>query len=111
MTIFIQNLSFKAILGILDFERTTPQSIEVDCEIKYSYKKEESCFIDYTEVASLIESTMKSEKFFLIEDAIEKLFQLLKVKFPQIESIKLTIYKPDIMPNCRVSVSDYRSYI
>jgi len=111
MTISIQNLNFHAILGILDFERTSPQSIEVDCEIKYSYKKEKANFIDYTEVASLIESTMKSEKFLLIEDALEKLFFTLKAKFPQIESIKITIYKPDIMPNCGVSVSDFRSYL
>jgi len=111
MTISIKNLSFKAILGILDFERNNPQSIEIDCEIKYSYKKEESDFIDYIEAASFIETTMKSEKFFLIEDAIERLFQLLKVKFPQIKSIKLTISKPNVMPNCRVSVSNYCSFV
>jgi len=111
MTIFIQNLSFKAILGILDFERVSPQNIEVDCEINYKYKKEKNNYIDYAKVVSLIETIMKSEKFFLIEDAIEKLFFTLKDKFPQIESMKITIYKPDIIPNCRVSVSDFRSYL
>jgi len=111
MTISIQNLSFKAILGILDFERTSAQNIEVDCEIVYRYKKEQNNYIDYAKVASLIESTMKSEKFLLIEDALEKLFFTLKDKFPQIESMKITIYKPDIIPNCRVSVSDFRSYL
>jgi len=111
MTISIKNLSFKAILGILDFERLSPQRIEVECEIKYTYKKEEANFIDYAEVASLIESTMKSEKFLLIEDALERLFPLLKDKFPQIETMKITICKPDIMPNCRVSVTDFRTFL
>jgi len=111
MTIYIQNLSFKAILGILSFERTSPQNIEVDCEITYRYKQEKNNYIDYAKVASLIESTMKSEKFLLVEDALERLFQIIKDQFPQIESMKITIYKPDIIPNCRVSVSDFRSYL
>jgi dihydroneopterin aldolase len=111
MTISIQNLSFEAILGILDFERISPQRIEVECEIDYQFIKEKKNFIDYAEIANLIESTMKSEKFFLIEDAIESLFPLLKDKYPQIETMKITICKPDIMPNCRVLVSDFRSFL
>ena len=111
MTICIQNLSFKAILGILDFERISTQNVEVECEINYRYKKEQNNYIDYAKVASLIESTMKSEKFFLIEDALESLFFILKDKFPQIESAKITICKPDIIPNCRVCVTDFRSYL
>jgi len=111
MTIYIQNLSFKAILGIFDFERKLPQNIEVNCEISYRYEKGECNYIDYSKVASLIESTIKSEKFFLIEDAIERLFLLLKDKFSQIETVKITICKPNVMPNCRVLVTDFRSYL
>jgi len=111
MTISIRALHFQAILGILDFERTSPQRIEVDCEITYSYKKEERGFLDYAEASSLIESTIKEEKFLLIEEALETLFANLKAKFPQIETIKITICKPDILPNCRVCVTDFRSYL
>jgi len=111
MTISIQDLSFKAILGILEIERKLPQNIEVNCEISYRYEKEKNNYIDYSKVANIIESTIKSEKFLLIEDAIEKLFPLLKDKFPQIQTLKITICKPDILPNCRVCVTDFRSYL
>ncbi|BDY12557.1 dihydroneopterin aldolase [Hydrogenimonas cancrithermarum] len=111
MTISIRSLHFQAIMGLLDFERTSPQCIEVDCEIAYGYQKEERRFLDYAEVASLIESTIKQEKFLLVEDALETLFGLLKAKFPQIETINITICKPDILPNCRVCVTDFRSYL
>lgn len=39
MTIHIEDLRFQAIIGILDFERTTPQDVVVDLTIKYKYKK------------------------------------------------------------------------
>ncbi len=109
MKISIQNLRFETILGILDFERKIPQNIEVECELTYSY--ENGIFLDYSKAVELIESTMKEEKFYLIEDAIERLFEKIKENFPQIKTVKITISKPDILPNCRVCVSDFRSYL
>ncbi|RUM44128.1 MAG: dihydroneopterin aldolase [Hydrogenimonas sp.] len=111
MRISIQDLHFEAIIGILDFERTTPQPIEVHCEIDYCYNPTQKEFLDYAKVASLIESTIQKEQFFLIEEALEALFSLLKNQFPQIEMIKITICKPTILPNCRVSVTDSRTYL
>ncbi len=109
MKISIQNLRFETILGILDFERKIPQNIEVDCELTYNY--ENGVFLDYSKAVELIENTMKKEKFYLIEDAIERLFEKIKENFPQIKTVKITISKPDILPNCRVCVSGFRSYL
>ncbi len=109
MKISIKNLSFEAILGILDFERQTPQRIEIDCEISYSYK--EGSYLDYAEAAKILETTVKDGKFQLIEEALDRLFEKIRENFPGIETIEIAIFKPDILPNCRICVSDFRSYL
>ncbi len=109
MKISIGALRFEAIMGVLDFERETPQTIEIDCEIVYSYS--DGDYLDYSDAANLLESTVKDGKFLLIEDALDQLFRKMREKFPQIERIEIAISKPDILPNCRVCVSDFRSYL
>jgi len=102
MTILIENLTFDTIIGILDFERITPQKVTIDCTIEYSHT--DSYFINYAEVAQLIENTMHTEKFELIETALDALGTILKQHFPPIKTLLLTIRKPDILPNCTVGV-------
>lgn len=108
MKVKIANLTFFAILGILEHERKTPQEVHVDCIFQYSFKEsskeKEDGFVDYSQVAHLIEKTIKEEQFFLIEEALLRLDSLLKKSFP-IELLSLTITKPTIMPNSIVSVT------
>jgi dihydroneopterin aldolase len=47
---------------------------------------------------------MKKEQFELVETALESLSQIIKSDFPLIQSLTLTIRKPDILPNCTVGV-------
>ena len=103
MTIYIEDLKFHAILGILDFERITPQEIIVNLKIEYDYNDE---FINYADVASIVKSTMIERKFLLIEDALKDLSLQLKNKFSNINILLLKITKPSILPDCRVSVSN-----
>jgi len=97
----IKNLEFDAILGILEEERKKAQKIVVDCNI--SYKKEED-FLDYAKIASFIQRFLQKRKFFLIEDALEKVIKSLQNDYPNIKKIKLKITKPNILDNCEVSV-------
>ena len=39
MTIFIENLTFDAIIGILPEERKVPQKVVVNAKLGYEYKK------------------------------------------------------------------------
>ena len=102
MKILIENLTFDTIIGILDFERTIPQKVSIDCTIDYSYS--EGSFINYAEVTQLIETTMKEKKFELIETALDLLGKTLKEDFPLIQKLSLTIRKPNILSNCTVGV-------
>lgn len=104
MKIIIENLSFETIIGILDFERTTPQTVLIDCRVEYCYTSEQ--FINYADVAGHIETTMHREQFCLIEEALETLAASLKKAFPLIRNLTLSIRKPDILRNCTVGVEE-----
>ncbi|MEW5831447.1 MAG: dihydroneopterin aldolase [Campylobacterota bacterium] len=103
MTILIEDLTFEAILGILPHERTTPQRVRVDCRIDYTYAQ--GRFINYAEVADQIVETMRNLQFELIETALETLGSILHERFSLIETLELTIRKPDILPHCTVGIS------
>jgi 7,8-dihydroneopterin aldolase/epimerase/oxygenase len=109
MNILIENLTFDTIIGIQDFERLTPQTVQIDCIIDYHYSL--NFFINYVEVTQLIQTTMDKEKFELIEEALESLIKTLKEAFPRIHSMTLTIRKPTILPNCTVGVSHFKQFI
>jgi len=103
MTIYIEDLKFQCIIGILDFERVTPQDVIINLTISYNYKKE---FINYADVTKLIEKEMIKNKFLLLEDALLRLSKKLKKKFPLIQTLDIKITKPSILPNTMVSVSN-----
>jgi len=103
MKIEIKDLSFKCIIGILDFERKKKQKVIVNISFDYVFKENE--FIDYGEISLLVQKQMKKKKFLLIEDAIIFLESKLKKNY-QINNLSIHISKPDILKNCIVSVSN-----
>jgi len=105
MKILIEGLEFDAILGILEFERQSPQKVQIDCTVDYPYSH--GNFINYADVAEHIETTMQDEKFELIETALETVTHSLKTLFPLIAELTLTIRKPNILPNCTVGVQHH----
>ncbi len=106
--IYINHLKISAIIGILEKERLKSQSIIVDCEIQY--KRDDSDFVNYSEVADLIKFLLISKKYFLLEDALDEIIKEIKDKFTTIKSIKLKLSKPEILPNCIVAVENFKKY-
>lgn len=105
MTIHIEDLKFKCIIGLLDHERHNPQEVIINLTLEYDYKDE---FINYAEVASLIESHLQEKRYELLEVALSNLLNLISITFPLTQRLYLKISKPDILPNCRVSVSNIK---
>jgi len=103
LTIEINNLTFKCIIGILDFERVTKQRVIINIKFDYTYK--EDYFIDYSEVSSFVKKTMKKKQFKLLEESIihleSELYKLYKIR-----KLKIKISKPDILKDCIVSLSN-----
>ena len=103
MKIEISDLTFKCIIGILDFERIKKQKVIVDLSFEYNFSKDN--FINYAEISTLIEKTMKKEKFLLLEDAILHLESLLNNNY-KITNLNIKISKPTILKNCIVSLTN-----
>ena len=108
MRIFIENLTFEAILGILPHERRTPQPIRIDITIEYDYQ--DGNFIDYAQVVDLVRETMQRGRFELIEEALGQLFVHLPRTFTAIETLGIKIAKPAILPDAIVAVEDFRTF-
>jgi len=107
VTIHIEDLEFQCIIGILNFERVTPQDIIVNLSIDYKYEKK---FINYVEIVEIIKEIMIKNEFLLIEEALNSLNLKLIKEYSSIKSMEIKITKPSILPECKVSVSNnYKS--
>ncbi len=106
-TIVIEDLTFKAILGLLEKERNEEQIVVVNMKIDYENKSE---YIDYAKVCEMVQSKIMKNKYILIEDAIDDIEEMLKKEFPQMKKLHLSIKKPEILKNALVGVEILRNY-
>ncbi len=106
-SIIIEDLTFKAILGLLEKERHQEQIVVVNVKIEYLNKKE---YIDYAKVCDLIQQKIINGKYQLIEDAIDDIEEMLKQEFPQMKKLYLSVKKPEILKNALVGVEILRNY-
>jgi len=104
MTIHVEDLKFQCIIGILDFERVTPQDVIINLTLNYEYKNE---FINYADIVQIIKKMMLNEKFELIEEALNSINLKLNKEYKAIKSLNLKITKPSILSDCKVSVSNH----
>ena len=102
MKIEIEQLTFKCIIGILDFERVKKQKVIINLSFDYDFGKDN--FIDYSEVANLVKKSMKKNIFKLLEDAVKTIKKVLEDSYT-IKNLKLKISKPNILKDCIVSIS------
>jgi len=107
MQIIIKDFEFETIIGVLDFERTTPQKVVVNCKIKYKYQNE---YLDYAKISNIIQNILTTKKFEVIEDSLNYICSYLKNEFVEIKKIKLEILKPDILENCIVGAKILKKY-
>jgi dihydroneopterin aldolase len=103
MTIRIEDLTFDVIIGLLDFERDRPQRVIIDLEASYDYDND--AFIDYAELVILMKEELKAKRYTLLENALLGLKEILTTRYPEIKTLSLKLSKPDILPECTVSLS------
>ncbi len=102
--VHIHNLVFEAILGILEFERLKPQKISVDLDLFYTQLPNKA-YLDYMEIQEIIQKMIQEKQYFLIEDALKDLSQILKTRYSGISELFLKISKLEISPNSQVGAS------
>jgi len=103
MTLHIEDLTFYVIIGLLDFEREKPQRVIINLEASYDYNNDE--FIDYADMALLIQNELKEKRYELLENALLGLKELLYTSYPRLRTLSIKISKSDILDQCTVSLS------
>ena len=103
MTIHIEDLTFDAIIGLLDFERDRPQRVIINLKANYDYSDDK--FIDYADMVVLMQNKLKEERYRLLENALLGIKEILYTTYPQLNTLSLKISKPNILAECTVSLS------
>ena len=103
MTIHIEALTFDVIIGLLDFERERVQRVVIDVDASYVYSNE--LFIDYADMVFLIEKELKEGRYILLEEALQGIKEILYTAYPHIQTLRIKLSKPDILPKCQVALS------
>ncbi len=85
-TIFINDFRLKLLIGIYDWERQVPQTVQFDLEIGIPGSRAAQTdtiadTIDYAKVVARIEHSMNENHFSLLEKLAEHIAQLILVEF------------------------------
>ncbi|MFC7407686.1 dihydroneopterin aldolase [Hydrogenophaga atypica] len=105
----LTGLRFDANLGILDFEKTSPQPIQVDAELNQGpqpllpHDDDISHVLDYRKVRQIIIDECTAEHVNLLESLIGKLTQRL-MGLPGVLGVRVRIAKLEIFADCEVAI-------
>jgi dihydroneopterin aldolase len=108
--IHLQGLRFRANLGVLDFERTGPQPIQVDAEVNLgampvvARDADIGHVLDYRRVRTAIIDECTAEHTDLVEALLGKLCNRL-MGLPGVVGVRLKLTKLEIFPDCEVAIS------
>ncbi len=81
-TIFISELRLDILIGVYDWERQVPQSVQFDLEIGIPERRAALAdTIDYAAVARRIESSLRENRFGLLERVAEHIAELIEREF------------------------------
>jgi dihydroneopterin aldolase len=103
--IFLRGLSVQCIIGFIDWERLTPQSILIDLELPCDCERaaRTDCVedtVDYKRIAKRVLAWVSDSKFHLVESLAHSLATLLLAEFP-LEWVRVSINKPGAIRHSR----------
>lgn len=83
--IFINDFRLEILIGVYEWERRVPQTVQLDLEIGLPPRPKRSDkigdTIDYSKIASRIEATLAENHFLLVEALAEHVTQLVMNEF------------------------------
>lgn len=100
-TIFIHEFKFETLIGVYEWERKVPQTIQLDLEIglkdtraAQSDRVEDT--IDYGAVVARIQETLRDHNFLLLERLAEHIAQLILKEF-MAARVKVSVAKLNLI--------------
>lgn len=99
--VFIKNLEIEAIIGIYDFERTTPQKVVFDMEMSWNIQKAAKSeniddALNYKTLSDHLQDYVSNSEFQLIETLAEQVAKIVLEDYG-VEWLSLTLHKPDAL--------------
>ena len=83
--IFIQDFRLEILIGVYEWERRVPQTVQIDLEIGLPPREKRSDrigdTIDYAKVVARIEASLAENRFLLVEALAEHIAQLVITEF------------------------------
>jgi 7,8-dihydroneopterin aldolase/epimerase/oxygenase len=103
--IFLRGLTTQCVIGFIDWERLTPQTIVIDiempCDCAHAARTDDVAdTVDYKRVAKRVLSWVGESKFQLVESLANGLAMLLLAEFP-LQWIRISINKPGAISHSR----------
>ncbi len=103
--IFLRGLSVECIIGFIDWERRTPQTLLIDlempCDCERAARRDAiTDTLDYKQVAKRILAWVPTTQFHLVETLAHRLALLLLAEFP-LEWVRISVNKPGAIRHSR----------
>lgn len=103
--IFLRGLSAQCIIGFIDWERRTPQTLQIDLEMPCDCARAASRdsvedTVDYKRVAKRVLAWLPTTQYKLVETLAHNLAQLLLAEFA-LDWIRISVNKPGAIRDSR----------
>lgn len=97
-TIFLRDLRIETIIGIYDWERTTPQTVSIDLEMAWDTARAAASddiadTLDYKAVAKRLIAFVGESRFQLVETLAEHIATIIRQEFG-VAWVRVTLHKP-----------------
>jgi dihydroneopterin aldolase len=83
--IFIHDFRLEILIGVYEWERRVPQTVQLDLEVGLPPREKRSDrigdTIDYSKIVSRIEASLSQNRFVLVEALAEHIAQLVMTEF------------------------------
>lgn len=105
-TIRIDELTVHCVIGIIESERLRDQRIFIDAELDTDFDAAAASdhiddTINYAVVAEHLTRLAVDGRFYLVEAYVSRATQMLLDRYPQLTRVRVTVRKPDILPQAR----------
>jgi 7,8-dihydroneopterin aldolase/epimerase/oxygenase len=103
--IFLRGLTAQCIIGFIDWERRTPQTLQIDLEIpcdctRAAQHDRVEDTVDYNRVAKRVLAWLPETQFHLVETLAHNLALLLLAEF-SLEWVRVSVNKPGAIRDSR----------
>jgi len=101
-SVFIHNLTFDAIIGVLDHERSTPQPIRIDLDMQMNtsraaLSRELSDTVDYAAMAEAVRQLVIEAEALLVETLAEEIARQVLTD-DLVGGVTVRVTKPQALP-------------